>query len=223
MADMDKLDDEVKDEIDCTAPLAKCDVNPLKRAMAYNMVEGAIVSPSCTLCSSEYRSEAERMHREGRALSEIQTFLRGHDLDLSSSTIQRHMRDHYANLERVATVLEYCERIDDLRRHRRARFDDLDSLLQSGFIELANAIGMDTRGNMDRERIRSDQILRIKDDIRKTMAMMNDLEKQEDVIMGLKQRVAKACKFVSENAREEDKDTFVKAFREFGRAMESME
>ena len=197
--------------------------NPLRKALAYDLVDGAISNPKCPICSSVYCKEVEEMYSEGRPERDIRAFLEEKGETVGIQQIKTHFKVHYNNLEKIALMVDYCDRIEDLMVRTKNRKEDLEYILQSSYVELNRVLSIDTKNIIDREKTRADLIMKIKQDIRLTIDTINSMEKQEDQVGAFKVRVVDAWKTIIEESSGSDRDILKAALIRFRNIMEESE
>lgn len=198
--------------------------DPIRQILAFNMADGALTNPRCKLCNSPFRNDAEDMYDKGRPLVEIKEHLSSNGEDIALSNIQNHLKEHYKDMEQMAALLDYCDRLEELKQRRRTREQDLDMMIRVCYMELARAIALPTNNDISREKVRTELILKINSAVADNVKTLNSMEDQAEAIKAIETKFAQAWKTCIDSADGADqKKMYAHALREFKRIMESQE
>jgi predicted ArsR family transcriptional regulator len=156
------------------------------------------------------------MYEEGRQYAAIKKFMDDKGEIFSCSAIRNHMQEHYRNQERMAALVEYCDNLAGMMERRKSRRDDLECLINIGYIELARVLTIPTNGDIGREKERSEMIQRTKKSILDVIGMMNEMENADAQVEAVKRKVIDAWASRIENAKNDaEKQAFIAALKEF--------
>lgn len=197
--------------------------DPIRKIFSFDFSNGAFLNPRCKLCRSPFRKEAEQMMADGKSVENIKTYLDEKDDIISPAQISNHMKKHYQNMEQMAALMDYCDRLDELKHKRKSRENDVDLGIRVCYMELARAIAMQTRGDIAKEKIRTELILKIQGSILDGVKTLNDMEKQEEALKALELKFAEAWKTCIETADPQEKQVYAQALREFKKILEKQD
>ena len=191
--------------------------NPIKTLLAMEMAGETIVSKRCLICRSESRKDMEKMYDDGGSLVAIKAFLDEHDPESKASTnaIKHHMEKHHNNMERLAFILEYCDRYDELVERRNSREAHLQSLIDTATVELSRIIMIPTKNDIQREKTRNEMILKTISSIRESISSRNDMEEGDTALKALQLSFAKTWQACIDDAPPDKKPIFIAALKEF--------
>lgn len=195
--------------------------DPISKMVLFSteLTSGSVVSMHCALCKSMNRKHVETMYDNGQALAEIMRYLQEKNDPVAMPTIRHHMKEHYRSLEQVAFMMDYCDRLEELRRKRRSREKDLDTLIDIGFLEMTRIISMPVGSDINKERMRSELMQKTMHGIRETIESRNDMESKDQAVKAMEMNFAKAWKQCIDAAPPEQKALFAQALREFQKSM----
>lgn len=89
--------------------------------------EKIIVEPSCPICMSPFRAEAEELWEENRSVSELKKFFKEKTgLKLSADVIRNHMDNHVRSGIKEIQKAEYLARLKRLQCHNPSTMNYLD-------------------------------------------------------------------------------------------------
>lgn len=204
------------DEIQLTQAQQQPLIDPLTKLLSLEFKDGVLNKSRCKLCNSPNRKQAEQMYEEGRQYAAIKKFMDEKGDILTCPSIRNHMQEHYRNQERMAALVEYCDNLSGMMERRKSRRDDLECLINIGYIELARVLTLPTNGDIGREKERSEMIQRTKKSILDVIGMMNEMENADAQVEAVKRKVIDAWASRIEHAKNDtEKQAFIAALKEF--------
>lgn len=205
-------------------PLAKIDDEQepdlLRKLLAFDLVGTNVINPRCKVCNSLYRKEAEGLYDEGKTFAEIKQFFEDNKDPIPVNGIQHHMKEHYRNMERTALLLEFCDRLEHIQNKRRGRKKDLELMVDMCLLDLARVASMPTGGKLEKEKVKIELAVKVRQDMRSHIQALNDMEEQAEAIRSVEVKFANAWKQCIESAASPtEKQMFAQALREFERTL----
>jgi hypothetical protein len=193
--------------------------NPIRSLLSIELADEIVVNKRCQICNSAHRKEVEDLYDQGSSCTRIQKALAERGEQVSVQNILHHVKTHFKNMERTAFLLDYCDRLDELRARRRRREDDLQSLVDTAMLELSRIIAMPT-GDMNREKCRNEMMLKTMTSIRESIEAMGDMEDKDTAVKAVEVNFAKAWKKCMDTADPGQKKMYVEALKEFRKNLE---
>jgi hypothetical protein len=157
------------------------------------------------------------MYDNGSSLVSIKEFLDENDKETSVSTnvIKNHMERHHANLERLAFILDYADRYDELVAKRHSREEHLQALIDTATVELSRIIMIPTKDDIHKEKMRNEMLLKTISSIRESISSRNDMEEGDTALKALQLSFAKTWQTCIDEAPIDKKPIFIAALKEF--------
>lgn len=191
--------------------------NPIKTLLAMEMAGENIVSKRCLICKSELRKDMENMYDNGGSLIAIKAFMDERDAGskISTNIIKHHMENHHNNMERLAFIMDYCDRYDELVEKRYSREAHLQSLIDTATLELSRIIMIPTKGDIQKEKMRNEMMLKTISSIRESISSRNDMEEGDTALRAMQLGFAKTWQACIDEAPPDKKPIFIAALKEF--------
>jgi hypothetical protein len=124
----------------------------------------------------------------------------------------------------MEVLLDYAENLKAIRQRRMGRIDLIQSTIDIGLMELSRIIPIQTKGDLSREKERTDLILRILKSLREGEQAMREIEGGEEEIRAIQQRFVAVWKAKIDAAKnDEEKQALISTLQDFRRLMQKEE
>jgi hypothetical protein len=208
---------EEKNELTPQPPEAKpaeLAVNKLLSAIGTDKI---VVSTKCCLCNSKFRKEIDEMCEAKKTLNDIRKFLEEKGEHAPSlSNIAHHINEHFKKQANLAILADYYQNLVALSSCRQNRFDSLNTMLDMGFLDLAKALSIPTTNDLMKEKEKNDIVLKIRKDIRETIAALNEMDSVDAQVKTYKMNFIQAFKTRIDTAKsEQEKQVYILALQQF--------
>jgi hypothetical protein len=189
----------------------------VSQIMALFGPQAIVYSTRCSICNSPHIKEINEMCEMKKSPTDVKKFLEEKGVTPPSlSNICHHINEHFKKLAHVATLADYCDQVNGLQQFRQKNYDRLLSMLDMGYVDLANAVGVPTGGDLSKIKEKTDIILKVRKDIRDTISLMNDMESVESQVKAVEMRFVKVFKTKIDNAKSDiEKQTYINALTDF--------
>ena len=189
--------------------------NPLDRAIITND-DGVIFSSRCHLCKSPFRNQVESMFDAKNPTNVIVKFLKDNGVEMQAWRVENHLKKHYMNLHQQAAIAELRDRIGDCMKIRRDMVEDAIARVEILWMELAEALVIDTGNDIDKKLKKTRIVCDLEDQIDKKWIFIKSLHDSEAKARALEERFEKIWTVMLENAKtDEQKKVLLSTLKEF--------
>jgi len=183
---------------------------------------GMVFKTSCKVCNSDSRLEVEKMFEEGNSLVKISEFLKSKGTHVAPMAVGHHMMEHFKSMERTMLLMDYCENLSAMMNRRHDKLDDIEMLINVSRLELARAISIPTKGDLTKEKMRSDMIAKAQDSMADHIRLFNEMEDSESKTKAMYSKLISVWKYHIENSKtEEEKNIYRNTLKQFQTALMS--
>jgi len=186
---------------------------------------GAIsVNTRCSICNSKYADEVNEMLEAKKTPTDVKKFLESKgEKPPSLSNICYHVNEHFKKQSHLATLMDFCDKVTNIAQYRRHRSDNLLTMLDMSYVDLAEAYSIPVGDDMGKRKDKNDIIMKIRKDIRETMALLNDMEDVHTQVRAVEIKFIKTFKTKIENAKSDtEKQMYMTAMQDFKDHLDAM-
>lgn len=175
------------------------------------------VSTKCTLCNSKFAKEIDALCEQKKTLYDIKKFLEEKGEHAPSiSNIANHVNEHFKKQANVAVLADYYDRLISISAARQSRFEILSTSLDMGLLDLAEALSIPTGNDLTKLKEKNDIVLKVRKDIRETVAALNEMDSVEAQVKTHKMQLIQAFRTrIQDSKSEQEKQCYILALQQF--------